>query len=80
MFTESEVDKRSKLYKAVQSKGYVAEFTVQDENTLKRWIQVDLFEIAGFDVFIDPLHDLILSGKIQFRFYYIPKRVYPISY
>ena len=42
--------------------------------------QVDLFEIAGFDVFIDPLHDLILSGKIQFRFYYIPKRVYPISY
>ena len=38
VFTESEVDKRSKLYKAVQSKGYVAEFTVQDENTLKRWI------------------------------------------
>ena len=38
IFTESEVDKRSKLYKAVQSKGYVAEFTVQDENTLKRWI------------------------------------------
>ena len=30
IFTESEVDKRSKLYKAVQSKGYVAEFTVQD--------------------------------------------------
>lgn len=38
MFTESEVDKRSKLYKTVQSKGYVAEFTVQDENSLKRWI------------------------------------------
>ena len=38
VFTESEVDKRSKLYKAVQSKGYVTEFTVQDENTLKRWI------------------------------------------
>lgn len=38
VFTESEVDKRSKLYKAVQSKGYVAEFTVQDENSLKRWI------------------------------------------
>lgn len=38
VFTENEVDKRSKLYKTVQSKGYVAEFAVQDENTLKRWI------------------------------------------
>lgn len=38
VFTESEVDKRSKLFKAVQSKGYAADFTVQDENTLKRWI------------------------------------------
>lgn len=38
VFTESEVDKRSKLYKTVQSKGYAAEFAVQDENTLKRWI------------------------------------------
>ena len=35
---ESSIDKRSKLFKAVQSKGYVAEFGVQDENTLKRWI------------------------------------------
>ncbi|MCI9143925.1 MAG: DNA polymerase III subunit delta [Lachnospiraceae bacterium] len=38
VFMEDEVDKRSKLYKAVQSKGYACEFTVQDENTLKRWI------------------------------------------
>jgi len=38
VFTETEVDKRSKLYKTVQSMGYAAEFTVQDENTLKRWI------------------------------------------
>lgn len=38
VFSESEVDKRSKLYKTVQSKGYAAEFAVQDENTLKRWI------------------------------------------
>ncbi|MCI8691883.1 MAG: DNA polymerase III subunit delta [Lachnospiraceae bacterium] len=38
VFTESEVDKRSRLYKTVQSKGYAAEFAVQDENTLKRWI------------------------------------------
>lgn len=38
VFTESEVDKRSKLYKTVQSKGCVSEFTMQDESTLKRWI------------------------------------------
>ena len=38
VFTESEVDKRSKLFKTVSSKGCAVEFTVQDENTLKRWI------------------------------------------
>lgn len=38
VFTESEVDKRSKLYKTVQSNGCVVEFAVQDEVTLKRWI------------------------------------------
>lgn len=38
VFTESEVDKRSKLYKAVQANGYAAEFTIQDEKTLKHWI------------------------------------------
>lgn len=38
VFSESEVDKRSKLYKTVQSKGYAAEFAPQDESTLKRWI------------------------------------------
>lgn len=38
IFTESEVDKRSKLFKTVNTKGYAAEFTVQDEKTLMRWI------------------------------------------
>lgn len=38
VFNESNVDKRSKLYKTVQSKGCAAEFPVQDENTLKRWV------------------------------------------
>lgn len=38
VFTETDVDKRSKLYKTVRSRGYVSEFTIQDENTLKRWI------------------------------------------
>lgn len=38
VFTESDVDKRSKLYKAVHDEGYACEFTVQDEKTLLRWI------------------------------------------
>lgn len=38
LFVETEIDKRSKLYKAVSSKGCAVEFGVQDENTLKRWI------------------------------------------
>ena len=38
LLVESEMDKRSKLYKAIQSKGTVIEFAVQDEATLKRWV------------------------------------------
>ena len=38
VFTESEVDKRSKLYKTVSAKGCAVDFTTQDENTLKRWV------------------------------------------
>lgn len=38
IFTEAEVDKRSKLFKAIQSKGCIVEFSAQDENTLKRWV------------------------------------------
>lgn len=38
LFVENEVDKRSKLYKAVKAKGYVTELPFQDESTLKRWI------------------------------------------
>lgn len=37
VFTEREIDKRSKLFKTVNSKGYAAGFAVQDEKTLKRW-------------------------------------------
>lgn len=39
IFIENEVDKRSKLYKAVKAKGYIAELGIQDESTLRRWIQ-----------------------------------------
>ncbi len=38
IFIETEVDKRNKLYKAVQSKGRVVELGRQDEATLIRWV------------------------------------------
>ena len=38
VFVEEEVDKRSKLYKAVKAKGHIVELPFQDESTLKRWI------------------------------------------
>ena len=38
VFVDTEVDKRSRLYKRVQSGGCAVEFTVQDEAILKRWI------------------------------------------
>lgn len=37
VFSESEVDKRSRMYKAVKSCGRIAEFVKQDEKTLMRW-------------------------------------------
>lgn len=38
IFVESEIDKRGKLYKAVQSKGRAVELGRQDESTLLRWV------------------------------------------
>lgn len=38
LFVEAQVDKRSKLYKAVKNQGRIAEFSPQDEQTLMRWI------------------------------------------
>ena len=38
VFVETQIDKRSKLYKTVKSKGRIAEFAHQDEQTLKRWV------------------------------------------
>jgi len=38
IFVESEVDKRSKIYKTVKAKGHVEELSFQDQETLKKWI------------------------------------------
>ena len=42
IFVEDEVDKRGKLYKAVQSKGRSVELGRQDENSLVRWIGANI--------------------------------------
>lgn len=38
LFVESEVDKRSRLYKAVNQNGYISEMKVQEDGVLKKWI------------------------------------------
>lgn len=38
VFAESEIDKRSKLFKTVKEKGRITEFAFQDERFLMRWI------------------------------------------
>ncbi len=38
IFVEESPDKRSRLYKAVEKHGHAAEFKMQTEETLKRWI------------------------------------------
>lgn len=38
VFVETEIDKRSRLYKAIKAAGRITEFPVQDMGTLRRWI------------------------------------------
>lgn len=38
LFVEDEVDRRSRMYKAVKQNGRIVEFAVQDERTLMRWV------------------------------------------
>jgi len=38
VFVESEVDKRSRMYKAVNKHGRVTEFTIQDDRRLMQWV------------------------------------------
>lgn len=39
IFVETDIDKRSKLYKAVKDKGRIVELKIQDESTLRSWIR-----------------------------------------
>lgn len=58
VFVETEVDKRSKLFKTVQSKGRAIEFGEQDEATLKRWI-LGMMKKEGKNISQNALHHLL---------------------
>lgn len=47
VFCESEVDKRSRMYKAVKACGSIGEFKQQDEKTLMRWAAGILGKMAA---------------------------------
>lgn len=49
VFTESEVDKRSRMYKAVKSAGCIAEFGPQSEAALQSWVLRRL-KAAGINI------------------------------
>ncbi|TCT16364.1 DNA polymerase III delta subunit [Natranaerovirga pectinivora] len=40
IFVEDEIDKRSKIYKTVQKKGYAVEFNQLNEQEIKQWLRI----------------------------------------
>ncbi len=49
VFVEDEIDKRNKLYKAVQKYGRIVEFAVQDEKALSAWV-LKMLAAAGLKI------------------------------
>lgn len=55
ILTESEVDKRSRVYKAVKKCGRVVEFGRQDQRTLTRWV-LGILEKEGRSITEETMH------------------------
>lgn len=59
VFVEQNVDKRSKLFKTIGSKGKVCEFSIQPEETVRKWILTKVkkegknIDFAAMDALID---------------------------
>lgn len=49
IFEEDEIDKKTRLYKAVKEKGYVTEINTPDERTLIRWMK-SYFKTEGKEI------------------------------
>ena len=60
VITEAEIDKRSKLFKAIKNYGRVVEFPVQDENTLKRWV-LSILKKEGKTISEAGLNELLMK-------------------
>ena len=58
ILVEKEADKRTRLFKTVKEKGYAAEFPVQNEATLSRWI-LSLIKKDGLKITRDALDTLL---------------------
>ena len=58
IFVEEEVDKRNKVYKALTAAGYAANFDVQDEATLKKWV-VGLLKKENKQITVDAVNLLL---------------------
>ena len=55
IFSETEVDKRGKVYKAIKNTGRVVEFKRQDERTLARWV-LGILKKEGKNITEETMH------------------------
>lgn len=60
VFAETEIDKRSRLYKEVKKHGRVTEFGIQKEDTLMKWI-LSILKNEGKKITKDTMH--VFLGK-----------------
>ena len=62
IFSESEIDKRSRTFKAVQKYGHAASFETQSEDILIRWVYQKITKAGKKITRADLLHFLDLTG------------------
>lgn len=64
LMIENEVDKRSKLFKAIKDKGHIEELSSQDASMLKRWI-ASLLKQESKVISVDAVDYLITNVGVQ---------------
>lgn len=73
IFVEHDVDKRSRLYKAVSASGYVSELSAQDDKMLRRWVQQmadaeqKTFEGGALSLFVECTSENMDNMKMEFE-------------
>lgn len=64
IFIESDIDKRSRVYKAIKEKGYISEMKYQSESVLVRWID-GLARAEGKKISKDVIQYLVSKTGVQ---------------